>query len=821
MSLTLPSLYSDATRTGNIQENWLFQFYYDASNFVGVAFAETVVGSVQYHGVVTSSPSIRSSMNLASSTAKTGNVTVKMANFKYNNDDFSAELFGTRKYINRTVKIYSQLNANVTLSNCLQIYEGRLIDINHDADTITLSLCEQRPWDFISIPQDKSSNGVFEPVAYGDYTRSSNPAFANNYDLYPMPFVGTLDNKLYFAEQSSVASSHQSHFYDSQLDKFTTINSGSAATSSFNSLDCVNVPIEVSKTLRIRPESVANVSGFSNVANAINGDSSDGTTAGATVTSTGSHSGGYNQITAQDKFKVQMPEIDGGATSITIYVLATIVQSSSTMTTSGNPIGGGGTFPKCIIGVSTHDEAFNPALTRQSSSNGTTNSSHTNITLATGADGSGGDFGVTSETVNNYNESKKLDDFIVAATYYSGAGHTGYTDNYQSTWAVTIKDIIIQVTYQNDLANEPTASYAKNSQLKFLYSGTDGLAKSFSGGSGTADTGLEMHRDLLARFTNYDAADNAIYNWDDSFPANTDSGSDLEEDLNTTEPLIDVDDGTDFNDNDIIEINTEKMLVTDINSNVLTVTRGYLGTTAAEHDNNDDINIVNSLCAEHHRVTTAWNVRWWALEPVDLQRVLEQLQKEFCFIFKWRADGSGSYWVIKDQYSSNDVTQTLNIQDINNLSIKNSPFSELLTHMNVSYETHPAENRHFSTVTSVDSTNAPRTTWNILSKENISDIELDMNVNKPGNANPGGGNPNDGFSDFYMNIFGDIKKIISCNIVNPAKGYNLETGDIIQFSNSADEMPIDPFGDNWADYYMVIDLKRSMGSISITAREVS
>ena len=71
-----------------------------------------------------------------------------------------------------------------------------------------------------------------------------------------------------------------------------------------------------------------------------------------------------------------------------------------------------------------------------------------------------------------------------------------------------------------------------------------------------------------------------------------------------------------------------------------------------------------------------------------------------------------------------------------------------------------------------------------------------------------------------MNIYGDIKKIISCDIVNPAKGYALETGDIIQFSNTAGDMPIEPFGDNWADYYMITDLKRSLKKVSITAREV-
>ena len=46
------------------------------------------------------------------------------------------------------------------------------------------------------------------------------------------------------------------------------------------------------------------------------------------------------------------------------------------------------------------------------------------------------------------------------------------------------------------------------------------------------------------------------------------------------------------------------------------------------------------------------------------------------------------------------------------------------------------------------------------------------------------------------------------------------TLDIIQFSNTAGEMPVEPFGDNWADYYMITTLNRSPGKISIAAREV-
>jgi hypothetical protein len=50
--------------------------------------------------------------------------------------------------------------------------------------------------------------------------------------------------------------------------------------------------------------------------------------------------------------------------------------------------------------------------------------------------------------------------------------------------------------------------------------------------------------------------------------------------------------------------------------------------------------------------------------------------------------------------------------------------------------------------------------------------------------------------------------------------YDLETGDIIQFSKAKGEMPVEPFGDNWADYYMITTLNRSPGKVNITCREV-
>lgn len=71
---------------------------------------------------------------------------------------------------------------------------------------------------------------------------------------------------------------------------------------------------------------------------------------------------------------------------------------------------------------------------------------------------------------------------------------------------------------------------------------------------------------------------------------------------------------------------------------------------------------------------------------------------------------------------------------------------------------------------------------------------------------------------YYNNIFGDIKILVSCDVVNPAKGCQLETGDVVTFT----DMPVEMFGTDFSNsiYFMIIETKRSPGKVSITAREV-
>ena len=71
-------------------------------NFTAIAGADTTVDNVFYRGVVTTQPSIRSSIDLTKSTAKVSNISLTLVNFPYKGDDFSAELLsGTRTYLNK------------------------------------------------------------------------------------------------------------------------------------------------------------------------------------------------------------------------------------------------------------------------------------------------------------------------------------------------------------------------------------------------------------------------------------------------------------------------------------------------------------------------------------------------------------------------------------------------------------------------------------------------------------------------------------------------------------------------------------------------
>lgn len=219
-----------------------------------------------------------------------------------------------------------------------------------------------------------------------------------------------------------------------------------------------------------------------------------------------------------------------------------------------------------------------------------------------------------------------------------------------------------------------------------------------------------------------------------------------------------------------------------------------------------------------------WDVRYWTVKEVKLIDVLNKMAFEGGFIFRFKANGMPQYIHIPNSPSTD---HTLTKDDISNINISVSPFSELITKRNIEFEKHPAENRYLSSVTTeVTSGTTPRTKYNIQTKENIQEIKLDMLVNKVGDIDGDGDigdeNPNDSFAAYYNNIYGDIKLIVNCSIVNPAY-FGAEVGDIIEFDED-NMFPETPMGHNsatWNNLQMIItSTNRTRGKMSISAREV-
>ena len=104
---------------------------------------------------------------------------------------------------------------------------------------------------------------------------------------------------------------------------------------------------------------------------------------------------------------------------------------------------------------------------------------------------------------------------------------------------------------------------------------------------------------------------------------------------------------------------------------------------------------------------SGWLVRMWLLEPTPLKEVLEQLQKEGCFIFFFTADADGSgnaggkFIFVQNTYGSGDVTATLDENDYSNLQLDMNDMSEIITHTTYNFDKHPATGL----------TPAPRTEW--------------------------------------------------------------------------------------------------------------
>tara|TARA_R100000482_G_scaffold124029_1_gene75511 strand:- start:47 stop:1825 length:1779 start_codon:yes stop_codon:yes gene_type:complete len=591
------------------------------------------------------------------------------------------------------------------------VFTGRLVDISiSQNEVISFSINSHRPWDGINFPQTQTTNGIYQPVVYGDYTEHGDKSLVRDHAnaVHPVPFKrkGITTDHLIVTSRSH--SDMRPHYYDSAADAFLGIKADNytAQTKDLDSDFDSNTNIglvkrEMRRRFRINGTSI----------------SSDGSTTYSTpqnllldTYSSGGISHAYGPATSSEakNFYVNFSAELGKVNDIDLDIKGSVTtpggQGNTNLTLRVNYSGAAGDYFSGTVAA-----GFSAvSLTNGSLVNNTSVSSSSYATIGLGS--------VTNNNLNTVN---------LSSTISSGSGSNVQLD-------LIISDLVlyldVQQSYDEDKANTNN-SISSSQNLDYLYLGADGLTASWD--SGAISHGHDAHRDLLMRFAG----------------------------LDSTEP-------TGWSD-----LNTDRTV-----------------------DN--------------------WKVRTWFLEPQSLKTALDKLAYESGFVAKFSPSNELKYIYIK---KSSELSASLNMtsDDIDRVQVNTTSLNELQTKINISNHLHPAvSNRYYNTVTSTNTTS--RAKYNLGAKEGISSINLDMNVGSiPTTANA---DCNADFYSYYNNIVGDMKIIVSCDVVNPAKAYALETGDIVTFT----DMPVEMFGTDFATnkYFMIVETKRSLGKVNITAREV-
>ena len=788
MSLTLPANYSAALTTG-FKENWLFQFYHgDESAFTGFAFADTTVSSIFYLGAILNQPRIRESIDLESSTAKSGNVSLEVANVNFRNDDLSAEIFGTsRYYINHTVKIYSQLNDNATLSNCLQIYEGRLVATTHTDSRVRFEIVSKRPWDELEVPSTKTTIGNHIPVVFGDYTHNTLPSSVGsaikNYqvtsqNLHPVPFDEFSSGKLFYIDGVENNSSNaQLHVYEKEHDFFPAITDSDTAGTDHTSHYCVGVKPDVRRFFAVLPTNVEEYDkGTLQTDNVTYSD--DGTVSVSNLSNI------YNENTAE---------------------FATFTLAS---TTDDQIIGWEGTitFPS-ISGVSS--SRFKALL----------NSSGSRIIADEAVNDSEDVIDVSDNSPFEVNDVIKIGQDTAELILVDSTGSSGGQENIGVTRGFG------QYTSSPTTSECDSGSAIFENQTKNILKATVKVTVTTATNSGSTNASvawgflgygtMNSTSSTLGTLTAYNLS---VASGQTTFPffIKALTGDAIDVTVFVSELALNVQRVEDRAP-DKLYAGTDGIRASEnytngassgaVITNILDAHAQSLNTYAGY-----DVSAANNI-GTLRTARDGWNLRYWALKPLALKKMLEQMQYEGGFIFTIRGDGTPNYIFIPN---SPTTTFTLSKDDLQNVQISHLSLDDLTTKMNISYKKHPAESRYISTQTStLASGTLPRTKWNIAAKENIQEVKLDMLVANIGSTDFTGAR-NSGFAEYYNQIVGDIKLQISAVIVNP-RFYGMEPGDFLEFTN----MMVDPFGESWSGkQFIVISLNRSMGMLNFTAREV-
>lgn len=463
------STWLDFATGKNVEETWVAYLYYDtetSSEVLKVSDRNFQLASdnLPVRGFVKNWGTIRRSIDLAKCTASVSNMTLTLENALYNGAKLAEELrpTATRKYLNRTVKVFSLLNGNY--SSLMQVYHGRLRRVRWNSDTVTLDVEPNQPWDFLTIPTVKHASGLHYPFVYGGFDHNSSEigtqAFCTSMALWPVQVSDYGLSRLNGLVFEGPTGTMRLHSWEESIQQFVPISDSTPAFIDDAIDDATGDIVQADSSFHLGVK-----------AKCVFRDHPD--------------NGWSNPERAFDT-----PRATGG-------------DYASTLLTCSTSIGGG-------LYKGESDLHFDlPALTAKYYGDKT-------IAIFCGSTwfGTAGDVAlkvfnasgeIDTETINN-DGSDYIELTIPAAadtsTLYLQAIAISSSAGRQVLVSAT--DVMVIGNAKLDSASDEQAILTALGRIKTLYCGGDGLPKSYSSGAVTQIH--EMHRDLLYRVAGYTAA---------------------------------------------------------------------------------------------------------------------------------------------------------------------------------------------------------------------------------------------------------------------------------------------------------------------------
>lgn len=800
MSLTLPSAFTTKTI---LKENWLVQLWYDdeaEDKFRGLSFYDTRVegtDTVDYKGCILNKPTIRESINLEDSTAKTSNVSITLANFIDNDGQkFSRKLLnGTNKFLNRSVKIYIQPDDTNDLSSCLLVYTGRLTTISQTTDKISLNIVAQRAWDNISIPTTRTATNIPVPVVYGNYTNNAQNTFQDAITVYPMPKLRTDGDDIYYATPKSYGSGCFPHYYDDNIKKFIIMGQYGSGTSTLDSDNAIVVDNRLNRGVYyLRPTKVKDHTDWdgSNPENVIDTNTTSSTTQNIAFSVSGL--GGTN--TVRKTLKLSMPQIKGQFSSLKLQLKGSVVINTASYNSGASSI------------ISLSDTTF-ANNTSDPNNLGTTYISKDQTATTGTYNTSGAGAGSAYTELNLYDKYERktdsgrdLDGAISATDYIIQIDSS--SDDFKAGTIIKIDDELMKIVSRFPLTTlfivergysySTSATHSDNTDIYIIDEGSYTLPSEINiqalvyAVSASSSGSISLDVDfVLEDFYLVIGVENAVAREPQA----------TQEAIEQTDLLYASGDGLtetySGSNGNAFEIHEQ-------HRDLMKRFTNYTGTPTGWSDLDS---------------ARSWQSRYWILESTPLIDHLEKLQYEGGFIARFNGQNEFQYIFIANSPS---VNATLDADDISDISVSTVDFFSLVSKMDIEYELHPAESKYNTSVTSTNSNT--RTDYNIQSAENTKNIKLDAYVS-PTIPTSASSNKNDDFYSYYNHIVGSPRTIINFTIVNP-NYFGLDVGDVINFDGQDNfDNVLMVFASSWDDFsFMITDVSRSVGSLKITAREI-